>query len=78
MPPDDRIEKDMLIAAPVERVWEVITRPEHLGRWFGNAGAEIDLRPGGPLTVRWNERGTIYGRVEVVAAAPVLLPLAVD
>jgi uncharacterized protein YndB with AHSA1/START domain len=62
----DRIEKDILIAAPVERVWELITRPEHLGRWFGDAGAEIDLRPGGTLSLSWRERGTAYGRVEVV------------
>src|SRR3954451_11281361 len=67
MPTDtNRIEREILIAAPVERVWEVITRPEHLGRWFGNAGAEVDLRPGGRLALRWRERGTAYGRVEVV------------
>jgi uncharacterized protein YndB with AHSA1/START domain len=67
MPADtDRIEKDIVIAAPVERVWELITQPEHLGRWFGNAGAEVDLRPGGALSLSWHERGTAYGRVEVV------------
>ena len=48
----DRIESDVLIAAPVERVWDLITRADHLGRWFGNAGAEVDLRPGGALSLR--------------------------
>src|SRR3712207_1654112 len=62
----DRIEKDVLIAAPVERVWELITTPEHVGRWFGDAGAEIELRPGGRLAVRWHDEGEIQGRVEVV------------
>jgi uncharacterized protein YndB with AHSA1/START domain len=62
----DRIERDVLIAAPVERVWELITRPEHVGRWFGDAGAEIDLRPGGALSLSWREYGTFYGRVEAV------------
>jgi len=62
----DRIERDILIAAPVERVWELITTAEHLGRWFGDAGAEIDLRPGGALALRWREGGTVHGRVEVV------------
>ena len=62
----DRIERDVLIAAPVERVWELITSAEHLGRWFGDAGAEIDLRPGGPLSLRWREYGTVHGRVEAV------------
>jgi uncharacterized protein YndB with AHSA1/START domain len=62
----DRIERDVLIAAPVERVWELITSAEHLGRWFGNAGAEIDLRPGGTLTLSWNEYPAAHGRVETV------------
>jgi uncharacterized protein YndB with AHSA1/START domain len=62
----DRIERDILIAAPVERVWELITRGEHVGRWFGDAGAEIDLRPGGSLSLSWREHGTFHGRVEAV------------
>lgn len=62
----DRIERDVLIAAPVERVWDLITTAEHLGRWFGDAGAEIDLRPGGRLTLRWHDSGAVDGRVEVV------------
>jgi uncharacterized protein YndB with AHSA1/START domain len=62
----DRIERDILIAAPLQRVWELITSAEHVGRWFGNAGAEIDLRPGGALALRWSEFGTFHGRVEAV------------
>jgi uncharacterized protein YndB with AHSA1/START domain len=62
----DRIERDVLIAAPVERVWELITSAEHMGRWLGDAGAEIDLRPGGKLSLSWREHGTHYGRVEAV------------
>jgi uncharacterized protein YndB with AHSA1/START domain len=62
----DRIERDITIAAPVERVWELITRPEHVGRWFGDAGAEIDLRPGGAMSLSWEEYGTVHGRVERV------------
>ena len=62
----DRIERDVLIAAPLERVWELITSAEHVGRWFADAGAEIDLRPGGKMTLNWREHGTIHGRVEEV------------
>lgn len=62
----DRIERDVVIAAPVERVWELITSPEHVGRWFGDAGAEIDLRPGGALSLSWHEHGSFHGRVEAV------------
>jgi uncharacterized protein YndB with AHSA1/START domain len=62
----DRIERDVLIAAPIERVWELATRPEHLGRWFADAGARVDLRPGGELSLTWREYGTVHGRVEAV------------
>ena len=64
----DRIERETLIAAPVERVWELVTAPEHVGTWFGDAGAEIDLRPGGAMALRWEEHGTVRARVERVEA----------
>jgi uncharacterized protein YndB with AHSA1/START domain len=63
---EDRIERDVLIDAPVERVWALITQAEHLGKWFGDAGAEIDLREGGELELRWEEHGTSRGRIERV------------
>jgi uncharacterized protein YndB with AHSA1/START domain len=63
----DRVESQVLITAPVERVWELITSGEHLGRWFGDAGAEIDLRPGGSMTVRWHSHDTVHGLVETVS-----------
>ena len=59
----DRIERETVISAPVERVWELITDAEHLGRWFADAGAEIDLRPGGAMVLRWTDHGTSRGRV---------------
>jgi uncharacterized protein YndB with AHSA1/START domain len=62
----DRIERETLINAPLERVWEVITAAEHLGRWFGDAGAEIDLRPGGAMVLRWADAGAHHGRVVAV------------
>ena len=62
----DSIERETTIDAPVERVWAVITEAEHLGRWFGDAGAEIDLRPGGQLTMRWESGDTARARVEAV------------
>jgi uncharacterized protein YndB with AHSA1/START domain len=62
----DQIERETVINAPVERVWELITEAEHLGRWFGDAGAEIDLRPGGAMVLRWTEYGTSRGRVVAV------------
>jgi uncharacterized protein YndB with AHSA1/START domain len=62
----DQIERETFIAAPVERVWTLITEAEHLGRWFGDAGAEIDLRPGGAMVLRWDEYGESLCRVVAV------------
>lgn len=60
-----RIERDILIDAPVEIVWAVVTEPEHIGEWFSDS-AEVDLRPGGAARLRWDDYGTVHGRVERV------------
>jgi uncharacterized protein YndB with AHSA1/START domain len=62
----DQIERQTVINAPVERVWQLITAAEHLGQWFGDAGAEIDLRPGGAIVLRWAGYGSNRGRVVAV------------
>lgn len=62
----DQIEREITVDAPLERVWEVVTGAEHLGTWFADAGAEIDLRPGGALLLRWKEYGESTGRVITV------------
>ena len=64
----EQIERETVIAAPVERVWALLTEAEHLGRWFGDAGAELDLRPGGALSLNWERYGTVRGRVVAVEA----------
>lgn len=64
----DTIEREVLIDAPVERVWSLITEAEHVGRWFGDAGAEIDLRPGGAMSISWEKYGAVRARVEAVEA----------
>jgi uncharacterized protein YndB with AHSA1/START domain len=58
-----QIERETVIAAPVERVWSLLTEAEHVGTWFCDAGAEIDLRPGGAMVLRWTEHGTTHARV---------------
>ncbi len=62
----DSIEREIVVAASVPRVWEVLTRAEYVGRWFGAETAEIDLRPGGSFVMRWAEHGTGRARVERV------------
>jgi uncharacterized protein YndB with AHSA1/START domain len=62
----DSIEREVVIEAPVDRVWELVTKAEHLGRWFGDAGADVDLRPGGAMELRWTGHGVSRGRIEAV------------
>ncbi len=62
----DTLERSLVIQAPPERVWAALTEPRHLITWFGDAGAEVELRPGGRLEVRWKEHGVALGVVEEV------------
>ena len=60
-----RIEREILIHAPVDVVWAVVTEPEHISGWFSDS-VDLDLRPGGRAVLHWNEYGTVHGRVERV------------
>src|SRR5579884_2329935 len=53
----DRIERDILIDAPQTVVWQVITEPDQIARWFVDA-AQVDLRPGGAGTFVFHSRAT--------------------
>jgi uncharacterized protein YndB with AHSA1/START domain len=64
----DRIEHEVHILAPIERVWSLLTIPENVARWYAFDGAEIDLRPQGALIFRWKEHGAFRGRIERVSA----------
>lgn len=62
----EQIDREIFIEAPAERVWSAITEAQHLGTWFGDAGATVDLRPGGELTLTWAEHGIGYAVIEEV------------
>ena len=51
----DRIERTLELAHPPERVWAALTTAEGLGTWFGNRGAEVDLRVGGEAKLAWDD-----------------------
>jgi uncharacterized protein YndB with AHSA1/START domain len=61
----DRIEREIVINAPQDRVWAALTEAEHVAGWFGDA-AEVDLRPGGKMVFGWKEFGDHHARVERV------------
>jgi uncharacterized protein YndB with AHSA1/START domain len=66
----DRIEREVLVEAPIDVVWEVISQPEQIVHWFSDE-ADLDLRPGGEgiLTFEMkatNQPGTFHLRFEAV------------
>jgi uncharacterized protein YndB with AHSA1/START domain len=61
----NRVEREILIDAPPDVVWAVVTDPEHVAGWFSDS-VDLDLRPGGKAILTWDEHGTVYGRVESV------------
>jgi uncharacterized protein YndB with AHSA1/START domain len=61
----DRITREIVIDAPPERVWAIVTEPGHVAQWFSDE-AEIDARPGGRILLTWREHGAMEGRVEAV------------
>jgi len=61
----DSIEREVLIAAPVETVWSIVTEPDQISRWFANS-AEVDLRPGGDLLFKFDSGIPGQGTVEKV------------
>jgi uncharacterized protein YndB with AHSA1/START domain len=47
----EQVEREVLVPASRDRVWEAITDPEEVAQWLAE-DAELDLRPGGDLAVR--------------------------
>ncbi len=62
----DSVEREVYVEARPEAVWAAVTQPEVFARWYAFGGAEIDLRPGGRLVMRWDEHGEFLGFVEKV------------
>jgi uncharacterized protein YndB with AHSA1/START domain len=68
----DAIEKEILIDAPVETVYRVITEPAQISQWFSDT-AELDPVPGGEGTLIFEDRAASQRavvRLSVQAAEP--------
>lgn len=59
------IEHEIVVDAPPERVWAILTEAEHIRQWFAFDGATIDPRPGGELVMQWEEHGVFHSRIEI-------------
>jgi uncharacterized protein YndB with AHSA1/START domain len=62
----DRIERTMVLPAQRQRVWEAVTKPEQLARWFGVV-SDMDFRVGGAIQFTWENEPCPYpGVIEVI------------
>lgn len=48
------VERDVLVPAPPDEVWEALTDPGSLEEWFATE-AELDPTPGGEGVFRWGD-----------------------
>lgn len=60
-----QISKEIIIEAPVDVVWHLVTEPEHIRRWFADQ-AEIDLRVGGAGHLAFRDHDAYGLQVEVL------------
>jgi uncharacterized protein YndB with AHSA1/START domain len=58
-------EEEVVTGSP-DRVWPLVTDARHFRAWYAFGGAAIDLRPGGAMTMRWDEHGEFAAVVEAV------------
>lgn len=58
---DAPLIKTIFIAAPRERVWDYLTRKEHLAKWYQEPDA--DLAPGADYTLRRDGERVVWGEV---------------
>src|SRR5262245_54570192 len=48
------------IDAPVEEVWDAITTPDLIEKWFFGVETETDWQPGSPIVHRGEWQGKLY------------------
>jgi uncharacterized protein YndB with AHSA1/START domain len=61
----DAIEREILIDAPVEAVWRIVTEPAQIVQWFSDE-AEIELRVGGGGRLKFNSGDSYQLQIEAV------------
>lgn len=56
------VEREIVVNAPAQRVWDVLTEPQHIGQWFGSR-AELEPREGGAGLLEFEGYGAFAIRV---------------
>jgi uncharacterized protein YndB with AHSA1/START domain len=67
------IEHSVLVRAPRDRVYDVLTTAEGWDAWF-TTGTRLDARPGGTIELRWRAWGP--DEIDVDDGGPVLEAIA--
>jgi len=57
------IRREVLIDASLEEVWDLVSEPQHLVRWFSDE-VDMDRRVGGSVRFTWHGHGSFPGRIE--------------
>jgi uncharacterized protein YndB with AHSA1/START domain len=58
----NEIRRKMSFPLPIERVWQAISTPQGLSRWFSDQ-VELDEN-GQDLALTWDDYGTVSARIE--------------
>ena len=48
------------VGAPIEKVWDALTRPELIKKWLYGTDTVTDWKPGGPILWRGTWEGKTY------------------
>ena len=61
------VEREVVLPAPVEEVWEAVSEPDELEAWLAD-DVELELEEGGALEVSWDDGSRRSGTIERVEA----------
>jgi uncharacterized protein YndB with AHSA1/START domain len=61
----DTIERQLVIPVGRQRVWDAITTPNQIAKWFSDTASFV-LEPGAPIVFHWDGYGDRRGRVETI------------
>ncbi len=71
MPTNLRSQKTITLNAPIEEVWDALTRPELIRRWFFGVDTRTTWMEGTPITHRGEYQGKPYeDRGEILKFQP--------
>jgi uncharacterized protein YndB with AHSA1/START domain len=67
--PPPVVEQEVVVPAPVARVWEMLTVPAQMNRWIAR-DAQVDVQVGGRYSYGWPEEAGKYGPMNILELDP--------